>query len=237
MKLRALIVDDEAPARSDLRHLLGSHPEIEVVGEAAGAREALQLATAVRYDVVFCDIEMADASGLEIAKLVRERPGNPALVFVTAYERYAAAAFAVEAFDYLLKPVDPARLARVVSRLHDVRRTTPSEVARVPVVSGDTTLLLEQDAIHFLRADGDYTRIHTYDRSHLCTLPLHEIEEKLPTERFVRIHRSYLVNLSKVAAVRRRAAGQLRLVLGDEKATELDVARRQTKVVREALRP
>ena len=237
MTLRALIVDDEAPARSDLRHLLRRHPEIEVVGEAAGAREALQLATAVRYDVVFCDIEMADASGLEIAKLVRERPGNPALVFVTAYERYAVAAFAVEAFDYLLKPVDPARLARVVSRLHDARKTTASELARVPVVSGDTTALLEQDAIHFVRAEGDYTRIYTYDRSHLCTFPLREIAEKLPTERFVRIHRSYLVNLSKVAAVRRRAAGQLRLVLGDEKATELDVARRQTRVVREALRP
>jgi two-component system, LytTR family, response regulator LytT len=235
LTLRALIVDDEAPARSDLRHLLRGHPQIEVVGEAAGAREALQLATAVRYDVVFCDIEMADATGLEIAKLVHERPGNPALVFVTAYDRYAAAAFAVEAFDYLLKPFDPARLARIVSRLHDARKATASEVERVPVVSGDTTVLLEQDAIHFVRAEGDYTRIYTYDRSHLCTSPLHEIEEKLSAERFVRIHRSYLVNLSKVAAVRRGAAGQLRLILGDQNATELDVARRQAKLVREAL--
>ncbi|MDQ4081765.1 MAG: LytTR family DNA-binding domain-containing protein [Actinomycetota bacterium] len=236
MTLRALIVDDEAPARSDLRHLLRRHPEIEVVGEAAGAREALQLATAVRYDIVFCDIELADASGLEIAKLVRERPGNPTLVFVTAYERYAVAAFAVEAFDYLLKPVDPARLARVVSRLQDARQTTASEVSRVSVVSGDKTVLLEQDAIHFVRADGDYTRVHTYDRSHLCTSPLHELEEKLPSKRFLRIHRSYLVNLANVASVRRTAAGQLRLVLADANATELEVARRQAKTVREALR-
>ncbi len=235
MKLRALIVDDEAPARTDLRYLLQAHPEIEVVGEAASAREALQLAAAVRYDVVFCDIKMAGASGLQIARLVRDRPGSPALVFVTAYERYAVAAFAVEAFDYVLKPVDPERLAQVVERLKKARKSSAASVGKLPVVSANGKALVDYDDILFATAEGDYTRVHTRDRSHLCTSSLHELEEKLPSERFMRVHRRYLVNLAKVAALRRAGARQLRLVVDDERRTELDVARRQSKRVRERL--
>jgi two-component system, LytTR family, response regulator LytT len=234
--LHALIVDDEAPARSELRRLLQEHPQVEVVGEAAGAREALQLATAVRYDVVFCDIEMAGPSGLEIARLVRERPGRPALVFVTAYEQYGAAAFAVEAFDYLLKPVDPARLARVVARLRETRGPAPAATGKLPVTSRDGTLLVDYEAICFVEADGDYTRVHTDDRSYLCTSSLRELERTLPAERFLRTHRSSIVNLAKVAAVRRTPGGQLRLALDDPKRTEIGVARRQAKALRERLR-
>ena len=235
MRLRALIVDDEAPARSDLRYLLKTHPEIEVVGEAASAVEALQLATAVRYDVVFCDIKMAGPSGLQIAPLVRERPGSPALVFVTAYERYAVAAFAVEAFDYILKPVDPERLAHVIGRLKKARKTSAPSAGKVAVVSADGKALVDYDDIHFIEAEGDYSRVYTRDRSHLCTSSLHELEETLPSERFIRVHRRYLVNLTKVAAVRRAGARQLRLVVDDERRTELDVARRQSKTLRQRL--
>ena len=236
MRLRALIVDDEAPARTDLRYLLQAHPDVEVVGEAASAREALQLMGALGYDVVFCDIEMAGPSGLQVAELLRDRPGSPAVVFVTAYERYAVAAFAVEAFDYVLKPVDPERLAHVIARLKEARRATSAPVEKLPVVSGDKTAFVPYDAIHFVRADGDYTRIHTHDRSFLCTSSLHELEERLPRERFVRIHRSYLVNVANVAAVGRAGADRLRVIVDDEARTELDVARRQSKAVRERLR-
>src|SRR5207248_11538066 len=111
--IRALIVDDEAPARSELRYLLSSHKEVEVVGEAASAPEALRLAQALSYDVLFLDVEMPGLTGIEAARLVRERPEAPAVVFVTAHEQYAVDAFAVEATDYLLKPVEPERLGRV----------------------------------------------------------------------------------------------------------------------------
>jgi DNA-binding LytR/AlgR family response regulator len=234
--IRALLVDDEAPARSELRYLLATHPEVEVVGEAATAVEALKLAAAVPYDVVFIDVEMPGLSGLDAARLVHGRTGAPQLVFVTAHEQYAIEAFAVEALDYLLKPVDPERLAQVVRRLGK-RPAVPAPVEKIPVVSsGGETVLLDWEELHYARADGDYSRVYTYDRSYLCTRSLRELEETLPADRFARSHRSYLVNLGKVAAVKRPGGDRLRLALDDAERTELDVARRQSRVVRERLR-
>lgn len=233
--IRALLVDDEAPARSELRYLLATHPEVEVVGEAATAVEALKLAGAVPYDVVFIDVEMPGLSGLDAARLVHGRTGAPELVFVTAHEQYAIEAFAVEALDYLLKPVDPERLAQVVRRLGK-KPAAPAPVQKIPVVSGGQTVLVDWDDVHYARADGDYSRVHTFDRSYLCTRSLRELEETLPAGQFARIHRSYLVNLGKVAAVKRPGGDRLRLALDDAERTELDVARRQSKAVRERLR-
>jgi two-component system response regulator LytT len=233
--IRALIVDDEAPARSELRYLLAAHPEVHVVGEAADALEALELAHDLSYDVVFLDVEMPGLTGVEAAPLVRERRNPPAVVFVTAHERYAVDAFAIEAFDYLLKPVDPERLARVVERLRERSSENAVPVEKIPVVAGGGTELLDFDQVHFVQADGDYSRVHTYDRSYLCTASLGELEDRLPGGRFVRIHRSYLVNLSKVAGVRRAAPDRFRLQLADAAKTELDVARRQSRQLRERL--
>jgi two-component system, LytTR family, response regulator LytT len=233
--IRALIVDDEAPARSELRFLLSSHRDVEVVGEAASGAEALDLARDLRYDVMFLDVEMPGLTGLDAAPRVNERRDPPAVVFVTAHAEYAVDAFSVEAFDYLLKPVDPDRLARVVERLHERSSEDAVPVEKVPVVAAGGTELLDFDQIHFVQADGDYSRVHTYDRSYLCTASLGELEERLPASRFVRIHRSYIVNLAKVAGVRRAGSDRLTLQLSDAGRTELDVARRQGKAVRERL--
>ena len=233
MTVRALIVDDEAPARSELRYLLQAHPDVEVVGEAASAAEAIALTRELPYDVVFLDVEMPGASGLETAPHIHERREPPAIVFVTAHAEYAVDAFAVEAFDYLLKPVDPDRLSRVVERLHERSHENAVPVDKVPVVAGSGTELLDPDQIHYAHAEGDYSRVHTYDRAYLCTASLGELEERLGV-RFARIHRSYLVNLAKVAAVR-RASDRFRLQLGDAARTELDVSRRQSREVRERL--
>src|SRR3954454_9798249 len=176
MRLRALLVDDEAPARSELRYLLAAHPEVEVIGEAESATEALDLSRALAHDVVFLDVEMPGLTGVEAAPLVRERTDPPAVVFVTAHERYAVDAFAVEAFDYLLKPVDPDRLARVVERLRERSAAGAAPVEKVPVVAGGRTELLDFDQVHYAQADGDYSRVHTYDRSYLCTSSLGELE-------------------------------------------------------------
>lgn len=235
MSIRALLVDDEAPARSELRYLLAAHPQIEVVGEAASASEALELARELRYDVVFLDVEMPGLTGVEAAPLVRERRDPPAVVFVTAHERYAIDAFAVEAFDYMLKPVDPDRLARVVERLQERSAENVLPVEKLAVVAGGGTELLDFDQVHYVQADGDYSRVHTYDRSYLCTASLGELEERLPAARFARIHRSYLVNLGKVAGVRRAAPDRFRLQLADAEHTELDVARRQSRALRDRL--
>ena len=232
--IRALIVDDEAPARSELRYLLAAHPDVQVVGEAASAPEALELAGDLRYDVVFLDVEMPGLTGLEAAPLVHERSDPPAIVFVTAHAEYAVDAFAVEAFDYLLKPVDPDRLARVVERLRERTMENAAPVEKIPVVAGGGTELLDFDQIHYAQADGDYSRIHTYDRAYLCTASLGELADRLPGG-FARIHRSYIVNLAKVAAVKRASPDRFRVQLADAARTELDVARRQSREIRERL--
>jgi DNA-binding LytR/AlgR family response regulator len=228
--LRALIVDDEAPARDELRYLLAAHDDVEVVGEAAGSDAAIDLADRLRPDVVFLDVEMPGASGLGTAPML-----NSTVVFVTAHERYAVDAFAVEAFDYLLKPVDPDRLARVVERLRERTSENAVPLDRIPVVgAAGGTELVDSAEIYFVQADGDYSRVHTYDRSYLCTSSLLELEERLVGARFARVHRSYLVNLAKVAGVR-RGGDRFRLQLADAAKTELDVSRRQSRDVRERL--
>ena len=232
--IQALIVDDEAPARSELRYLLAAHPEVAIAGEAASSTDALALARGTAFDVVFLDVEMPGLSGVDAAPLVRERRDPPAVVFVTAHDRYAVDAFAVEAFDYLVKPVDPERLARVVERLRERTSENALPVEKIPVVSAGGTELLDFDQVHFVQADGDYSRVHTYDRSYLCTVSLGELEERLGP-RFARIHRSHLVNLGKVAGVRRAAPDRFRLQLADAAKTELDVARRQSRQLRERL--
>jgi DNA-binding LytR/AlgR family response regulator len=236
MTLRALVVDDEAPARSELLHLLGAH-DVEIAAEAASTADALDVLGSSALDVVFLDVEMPGATGLDLARALVGRVRPPAVVFVTAHAGYAVEAFAVEAFDYLLKPIDPDRLARVVERLSErdlTRRRGP--LARIPVVAGGRTELVEPEQLCYVQADGDYSRIHTYDRSYLSTASLRELEEALPGDRFVRIHRSYLVNLAKVQAVRRVGGDRVRLALDDAAKTELDVARRQARRVRELLR-
>lgn len=235
MTIRAVLVDDEAPARSELRYLLSRHPEVEVAGEAANAAEAVALARSARPDVVFLDVEMPGLTGVEAAALVREAREAPAVVFVTAHERYALEAFAVEAFDYLLKPVDPDRLARLVERLHERVADPGPPVAKVAVVSAGGSELLDYDQIHFVQADGDYSRVHTYDRSYLCTASLADLERQLPSGRFARVHRSHLVNLAKVAAIRRAGPERVSLQLADATKTELAVARRQVRQLRDRL--
>ena len=233
--IRAVIVDDEAPARSELRYLLAAHDDVSVMGESATAADGFALARDPEVDVVFLDIEMPGVTGLAAAPLLRERADPPAVVFVTAHAEYAVDAFAVEAFDYLLKPVDPDRLARVVERLRERSREHALPVEKIPVVAAGGTELLDVGEVHYIQADGDYSRVHTYDRSYLCTASLGELEERLGP-RFARVHRSHLVNLAKVAAVRRAAPDRFRLQLADAEKTELDVARRQSRQLRERLR-
>jgi len=236
MSVRAVIVDDERPARDELRYLLASHADVTVVGEAESAGGAVEEVRKARPDVVFLDVEMAGASGIAAAPVLHDLARPPAIVFVTAHARYAVDAFAVEAFDYLLKPVAPDRLARVVERLRERSSESAAPVERVGVVgAGGRELLLDPEQIHYVQADGDYSRVFTYDRSYLCTLSLGALEERLGA-RFTRVHRSHLVNLAKVAAVRRAAPDRLRLQLADAAHTELDVARRQSRLLRERLK-
>jgi DNA-binding LytR/AlgR family response regulator len=238
--LLALIVDDEAPARAELRFLLERQDGVEVVGEAASVREALALASNVAYDVVFLDINMPELSGMDAAREISLWPKRPAVVFVTAHDDHAIQAFSVDAVDYLLKPVSEDRLQRCVQRVASLRRgegtrRTAPELARVPVTRRGETLFLDPDDVLYAEADGDYCWIQTDSERLLSTQSMRELEDALPSTIFFRIHRSYLVNLRRVAALEQIAAGRTGVRLTDEQGTVLEVARRQTRGLKQHL--
>jgi two-component system LytT family response regulator len=203
----ALIVDDERLARRELRTLLeeGHADRVHVVGEAATVDEAAKLVRALDPDVVFLDVHLGRESGLDL--LSRIGAGTD-VVFVTAYDRYALRAFEVNALDYLLKPVAPARLAATVARL-EARAPAPDERAG-PLEYDDRLFLRLDDRRAFLRvgdvaaieAEGDNSRLHLAGgRTAQARKPLREWEERLPERWFVRIHRSAIVNLEYVERV------------------------------------
>jgi DNA-binding LytR/AlgR family response regulator len=237
-RLLALIVDDEAPARAELRYLLERRDDVEVVGEAASVREALALASRLDYDVVFLDINMPDLSGMDAARVISAWPRRPAVVFVTAHDDHAIQAFGVDAVDYLLKPLSEARLAQCLSRVMAVRgtataRETPA-LEKVAVSRRGETLLLDYDDVLYAEAEGDHCRITSASGERLLSInSMRELEDALPATVFFRIHRSFLVNLRHVVALESIAAGRAGVRLGD--GTVLEVARRQTRALKQHL--
>jgi two-component system LytT family response regulator len=244
--LRALIVDDEPPARRVLARLLAALPGLEVVGTAANGMEALAALAHGDIDVLFLDIEMPALAGMELASRLHPTP-TPAVIFVTAWPQYAVAAFDVDAADYLLKPVDPARLAIAVARARE--RLTKQELddslgilrARQPaenlpdhvwVEFGGARLRLPLADIEWFAADGDYVCAHTAERGYLMHASLNALEGTLPSARFIRIHRSTII---KVDAVSRVVSNNGQLSLITYSGTTLHVGRRARRRVRQSL--
>ena len=241
--LCALLVDDEAPARAELRYLLSAHAEeIEVVGEAASVREALALASRLEYDVVFLDIDMPDRTGMDAAAALLDWDPRPLVVFVTAHDDHAIQAFSVDAVDYLLKPVEEQRLAHAVRRLvalaegSEARRSKGPELGKLLVVRRGEAQLLDHADVLFAEADGDNCWIHTTGSERLAsTLSMRELEDALPSTIFFRIHRSVIVNLRHVGSLETTTPGHTGVRLDDEAATTLEVARRQTRALKQHL--
>jgi two-component system response regulator LytT len=159
--LKAPVVDDEAPARSELRFLLGEAGGVEVIGEASNAIEATQLIKAIPYDVIFLDINMPGLTGVQLAEALSAHPRPPAIIFVTAHSEHAVKAFEVKATDYLVKPVDLERLRQAISRLTPVAEQAPARVERIPVEKAGKKLLVAVDDILYIMAKDDYSYLHT----------------------------------------------------------------------------
>lgn len=237
--VRVLIVDDEYPARKELRAQLSQFADVEIVGEAATADEARKLIEALPYDVVFLDIEMPGRSGLELARELAQR-GGPRVVFTTAYPQYAVDAFDVGAAGYLLKPFDEERLAKVLERL-GARSGRSAEAAaaapppRIPAYRDDVTVLVAPEEVVFAYAEAEqvYLKLH---RDRLgCRLTLRELEARLRQYGFLRVHRRFLVNLGKVREVVPYFKGNIGLVLDDAQRTEIPVSRGLAPIVRRSL--
>ena len=208
--LRAMIVDDEAPARSELRFLLEQTGKIGTITEASSVRSAIEMLMESRVDVVFLDISMPGASGLQLAEALHKLKNPPAIVFVTAYSDHAVEAFDVDAVDYLMKPVEEARLDRAIEKvMQRAKPVTDSKVTieRIPVEKGGRKVLIPVDDIRFIMAKDDYSCIYTVDDRFLSTTSLAQFEAKLCDFGFFRVHRRYIVNLACVTDVETVALG------------------------------
>jgi two-component system LytT family response regulator len=231
--LRVIIVDDEEPARMALRHDLGDEGGVEIVAECANGFEAVKAVTELSPDLLFLDVQMPKLDGFEVLDLVgREVP----VVFVTAYDEFALRAFEVHAVDYLLKPFSRERLAEALGRararttprpvpaaLREAARPSQGPVERVVIRDGANVHVLPVEKIDYVEAQDDYVAFRTAGRSLLKEQPLAEVEAQLDPRRFVRIHRSYLLNLDRLAKVELYAKDSRIAILTD--GTKLPLSR------------
>jgi DNA-binding LytR/AlgR family response regulator len=232
--LRVLAVDDEPPALDELAYLLRGDPRVARVDTAGDAEGALRLLHDTDVDAVFLDIRMPGLDGVELARVLRRFARPPAIVFVSAYDDRAADAFELGVVDYVRKPVTAERLAESLRRVAS-SRTLPelpgAADVTIPVELAGTTRLLARSAVHWVQAQGDYARLHTADASHLVRVPLSTLAQRWAEAGFVRIHRSYLVQLARITEL--RPAGSRYLVVVD--GTELPVSRRHTRDLKDRL--
>ena len=225
--LRVVIVDDEAPARRGLHHLIRGERDFAVIAECAAGDEAVVAIENERPDLVFLDVQMPVLDGFGVLRALQLDPW-PMIVFVTAFDAYATAAFDVAAIDYLMKPVTAARfqstLQRVRQRLREREAAQQTQVLKAllaaqpeksPILSerllvrlGNRTELLPVTEIDWMESDGDYVRVHTSNRSHLLSQTLTSLLAQLDQLRFARIHRSKAVNLTRVCSIQRLPHGE-----------------------------
>lgn len=236
--LRAMVVDDEEPARSELRYLLEETGRVDTIVEATSAREAVERLMENRVDVMFLDVSMPKTSGMQLAEALHKLKNPPAIVFVTAYSEYAVEAFGVDAVDYLMKPVETDRLNQALDKVqsHVKPQATPhSTVERIPVEKGGRKVLVPVDQIRYIEAKDDYSCIYTDDDRFLSTISLAKLEQKLTPHGFFRVHRGYIVNLEHVEDVEVISSGILQLGLKGVDDKKIPVSRRRVVSLKRAL--
>ncbi|OAJ52976.1 hypothetical protein A6V36_11400 [Paraburkholderia ginsengiterrae] len=233
--MRALIVDDEALARGKLLRMLEAFPDVEVIAEAADGATALMLAAQLRPDVIFLDVQMPEIDGFDVAASLPD--DAPALVFVTAFDQYALRAFDAQAIDYLLKPVEPERLARTVQRLREPVRGAARPSAGMPahlmIADRGQTYVVHCAEIEWLEAADNYVNIHLPGRSLLMRRTLAALLNDLAPA-FVRTHRGAAVALAAVLAVRPRGKGDATVVL--RSGVEVPCSRQHRETLMQRLR-
>jgi two-component system LytT family response regulator len=229
IKLRALVVDDEPLARSNLIVLLKFDPEIEVVSECGSGREAVAEIRKQKPDLVFLDVQMPECDGFDVLELLgSDLP--PGVVFVTAYDQYALRAFEAGALDYLLKPFDNARFDRALGRAKERiahRKDLPRKMERLAIKSAGQVSFLKISEIDWIEAADYYACLHVRARTHLLRRSLSELEQELDQALFCRIHRSTIVNLDRVQGLELSEDGEYDVRL--DNGTRLRLSRRYRK--------
>lgn len=224
MKTRALIVDDEELARAVVREHLAAHADIEILGEASNGFEAVKLAAELKPDLVFLDVQMPKLDGFEVLALLE---GKPSVIFVTAFDQHALKAFDAHAVDYLLKPfskerfdaaLDKARRAAPAPELAPALQSAAREgkpLDRIVVKDGPKVTLVPLDKLDFAQAQDDYVLLKTEGRELLKQQTLSSLEGQLDPSRFIRIHRSYILNLERLARLEQDSKEHWEAVLRD----------------------
>ena len=230
--LRVLVVDDEAPARERLRALLLDTPNVEVVGEAADGMVTLASVERLHPDVVLLDVRMPGMHGLEVASHLAQLKDPPAVIFITAYEQHALAAFDARVLDYLLKPVRSGRLEQALNRARQLR---PEQVAGIAerTYLGDAQRLVPVSEIRLLRAEHKYVSVYFPDGELIIEDSLGNLESEFDGG-FVRVHRNALVALAYISVMARSASGQWQLQV-EGLPFIVEVSRRQAGIVRSRL--
>jgi two-component system, LytTR family, response regulator len=251
-RIRAMVVDDEPLARKRLLALLAGEPRVDVVGEATGGTSAVKLIASLKPDLVFLDIQMPGLDGFAVLRAIAPKH-LPLVVFVTAYDEHAIRAFDVNAVDYVLKPVVAERfhhaVRRAVERLESsnaeaLSRQMSSLLERLPpaaapadrlaVRSGERTVFVRVEDIDWIDVEGDYARLHAGKDRHLLRETLTELERRLPASRFIRIHRSFIVQADRIASVQPWFKGDYVIVLRD--GTRLQSGRTYRQRVQELIK-
>ena len=235
-EIRALIVDDEVLARRGIRNQLKHAPDVEVVGEAANGRDAVEAIKQKKPDVVFLDVQMPLLDGFGVIETLDTQHLPPAIVFVTAFDEHAIRAFEINALDYLLKPVDPERfqktLGRVRSELNNSKANRRNEkllallqslrskssddaahLQRIPLKHNGRISFLNVNAIDWIHAQGNYVELHTPSSHYLLRETMDGIERKLDPTMFVRLRRSIIVRVDQIKTLHARAKGEFDVVL------------------------
>jgi two-component system LytT family response regulator len=253
-RIRAVIVDDEALARKRLGVLLSHEDDIEIVGEAGNGREAVRLITALGPDLVFLDVQMPGMDGFAVLRELR--PPWPLIIFVTAHDDHAMKAFDVQAVDYVLKPVVEERFQNAVRRVTARLRTSSADALsrqmaelmrhlpappsqqmladRIAIRSGERVVFVPVAGVDWADAHGDYVQLHVGKDLHLIRETLTDLEARLPSPRFLRIHRSILVQRDRIQSVQSLLKGDYVVTLRD--GTRLTSGRTYRHVVQALIR-
>ena len=251
-KIRTLIIDDEPLARRNLRVLLEKDPQIEILEECRNGREAVKAINTHSPDLIFLDIQMPELDGFDV--LARVGPEHiHAIIFVTAFDQYALKAFDVHALDYLLKPFDDERFAHALQRAksqieareidrlskrllalleeregeRSVSKQQQDYLTRLMIKISGRVVLLKVEEIDFIEADGNYAKLHVGRKSHLLREKMHDLEARLDPSKFVRIHRSAIVNLDRIKEMHPHFNGDYLVVLEDGRQLKLSRSRRE----------
>ena len=250
-KIRTLIVDDEPLARRNLRVLLEKDPQIEILDECRNGREAVKAINALSPDLIFLDIQMPELDGFDVLARVGAEQIQ-AIIFVTAFDQYALKAFEVHALDYLLKPFDDERFAFALRRAksqieaREINRVSKRLLAlleerqsladssaeknyltRLMIKASGRVVLLKVGEIDFIEADGNYAKLHVGRKAHLLREKMHDLEGRLDPAKFVRIHRSVIVNLDRIKEMHPHFNGDYVVVLEDGRQLRLSRTRRE----------